>query len=277
MKSTAVVALALGIALVGCGKKNGTDAAVQDSAGRDLSLAPADSSTKINDRPQVAESSAVAVPPPAATSTPRPPKSSPAPAPAPAPSPPPAASPAPAPAPSPAPAGRSVDVGTTVALKSTQEWGTKTHKVGQTVTATVADDIKDDNGRTVIPAGSTVTLEITQLAVSENKDDSGKVALRATSVSINGVSHPLDGVSSTVEHGLKGRGVKAGDAAKVGAGAAAGAVVGKVIGKGKGAVIGGVIGAAAGTAVAINSADRDVIVPVGGRIVIKLTSAYTGA
>ena len=48
-----------------------------------------------------------------------------------------------------------------------------------------------------------------------------------------------------VPHELRGRGFTAGDAAKVGVGAAGGAVLGKVIGKdAKGAVIGGVIGAA---------------------------------
>jgi outer membrane lipoprotein SlyB len=68
--------------------------------------------------------------------------------------------------------------------------------------------------------------------------------------------------------------VKAGDAAKVGAGAAAGAILGKVIGKGKGAVIGGVVGAAAGTAVALNSYDRDVVVAPGARITLRLTDAF---
>jgi hypothetical protein len=48
-----------------------------------------------------------------------------------------------------------------------------------------------------------------------------------------------------------------------------------VIGKGKGTVIGGVIGAAAGTAVAINSADRDVVVPVGAKITLKLTDGFS--
>ena len=52
--------------------------------------------------------------------------------------------------------------------------------------------------------------------------------------------------------------------------------MGRVLsGKKKGAVVGGVIGAAAGTAVAVNSADRDVIVPVGAKIVIALKSLFS--
>jgi hypothetical protein len=171
---------------------------------------------------------------------------------------------------------RSVEAGTSIALTAATEFSTKTHKVGQTVTATVASDIVNDKGKVVIPAGATVTLAIVELAVSENKGDSGKVALRATQVSFGGQSYDLDGSSTAVEHQLKGRGVKAGDAAKVGAGAVAGAVVGRILsGKKKGAVVGGVIGAAAGTAVAVKSADRDVVVSAGAKIVIALKSLFS--
>jgi hypothetical protein len=79
-----------------------------------------------------------------------------------------------------------------------------------------------------------------------------------------------------VEHTLQGRGVTAGDAAKVGAGAAVGAIAGRVLsGNKKGAIIGGVVGAAVGTGVAMETADRDVVVPAGAKIVLKLTTALT--
>ena len=161
-----------------------------------------------------------------------------------------------------------------MALTAAAEFGSKTHKVGETITATVANDVTDENGNVMVPAGAKVTLEITEMTVSENKSDSGKVGLRATQVAFGGETYPLAGASNQVEYSLKGRGVQAGDAAKVGVGAAAGAVVGRVLsGKKKGAVVGGVIGAAAGTAVAVNSADRDIVVAQGAKIVIKLTRA----
>jgi uncharacterized membrane protein len=75
-----------------------------------------------------------------------------------------------------------------------------------------------------------------------------------------------------VPHELRGRGVTAGDAAKVGVGAAGGAVLGKVIGKDtKGAVIGGVIGAAGGAVVASQTATRDVVVKAKTPVVLVLT------
>lgn len=276
-KTFAVVALVLTGA---CGKKDGPGTPVQDSTGRDLSLAPVDSSAQLNDVP--AESTPAAVPAPAPVPPPPPaakpskpaPKPS-TPPPAPAPSPAPAPAPAPPPAP-PAPVTKSVDAGTTVELAAVGEFSSKTHKVGQTVTASVASDVTNDKGVVVIPAGATVTLTIMELVVSENKDDSGKVALKATQIAFGGQSYDIDGATTRVDHQLKGRGVKAGDAAKVGAGAAAGAVVGRILsGKKKGAVIGGVVGAAAGTAVAVNSADRDVIVPAGARILLALKSAFS--
>ena len=267
-------------ASLGCGKNDGAGGAGQDSALRDLSLSPVDSTNPLNDVP--AESTATPSPvptPPPATVPPAPvtkPKPTP---PRPAPSPPPAAIPAPAPAPAPAPGpapSLTLGVGTSVGLTADAEFSTKTHKVGDQVTAAVTADITDDKGIVVIPAGATMTLSIVQLAVSENKDDQGKVELAASSVSWGGKTYDISGNSTDVERQLKGRGVKAGDAAKVGAGAAAGAIVGRVIGgKKKGAVVGGVIGAAAGTAVAVNSADRDLIVPVGARIVIALKGIFT--
>jgi hypothetical protein len=161
-----------------------------------------------------------------------------------------------------------------VTLKAGVDFSTKTHKVGQSVQATVASDVTDDAGKVVVPAGSTVTLVITELTVSENKSDSGKVALKATELVINGERYELDGATTSVEHTLKGRGVKGGDVAKVGAGAAAGAIIGRVLGgKGKATVVGGVAGAAVGTAVAVNSADRDVVVSAGAKIILKLRSA----
>ena len=164
--------------------------------------------------------------------------------------------------------------GTVIGLTAGQEISSRTHKPGQTMTAAVGEAIKDDKGNTVIPAGATVTLAIVQLAASGNKSDSGKLELRPVRVTINGESYPIEGQVTHVDHELKGRPVQAGDAAKVGVGAAAGAILGRVLGgKKKGAIVGGVVGAAAGTAVAIQTADRDVVIHSGAKITILLKDA----
>ena len=72
-------------------------------------------------------------------------------------------------------------------------------------------------------------------------------------------------------HTLRGRGVTTGDAAKVGAGAAAGAIAGRILGGNKkGTIIGGVVGAAVGTGVAVETADRDVVVAPGAAIAFTI-------
>ena len=284
-----LVVTALVLAAMACGKKDGAGAPAQDSTGRDLSLAPVDSSAALNDVPKPADSTKAEVPasapalapPPPPPPAPRPKPSTPPPKsnppvtrPAPTPAPPPPATPAPTPPA--APAKHEAAAGSSVALSAGVAFGTNTHKVGQAIKAIVSADVTDAAGNVVIPAGSIVTLVITELSVSENKSDEGKVSLKATEVTIGSDRFDLDAVSTSVVHTLKGRGVKAGDVAKVGAGAAAGAILGRVLGgKGKGAIVGGVIGAAAGTAVAVNSADRDVIVAAGAKILIKLRSALT--
>lgn len=142
-------------------------------------------------------------------------------------------------------------------------------------TARVSEAITGADGRVVIPAGSEVTMTIVDIKPAPNKGaKDGTLVLRATSVMIDGKSQPLDAEVTYIEHTLKGRGVGTSEATKVGVGAAAGAIIGKVIGGGAGAAAGAVTGAAAGAAVAVETADRDVVIPSGGLIRISLRSPF---
>jgi hypothetical protein len=142
--------------------------------------------------------------------------------------------------------------------------------------AKIDSDVKDASGRVVIPAGSEVALKVTAIKESENKSDStGTLTLQPTSVSINGQSYPISASIQHVGTKLEGRKTNAGDIAKVGGGAAAGAILGRVIGGStKGAVIGGVIGGAVGTQRAVETKDRDVVVPAGTSVTIVLDQSF---
>jgi hypothetical protein len=265
------IVLAAATVLSACAKKPETQAATDSAASRDIQLPKPDSTVALNDRP-------AATPPAAPTSrAPRTGTATPQPTPAPAP---PAAAPAPAPAPEPspppaAPSRATIAQGTTIEAGATRLITSRTNKAGETFTATIADAVTGTNGRVVIPAGSEVTLSIVALKPAPNKSaKDGTIELRAVSVSINGQSYPIDADVTYIEHTLKSRGVTGSEAAKVGVGAAAGAVLGKVIGGGAGAAAGAVTGAAAGAAVAVETADRDVVVPVGGKIRLVLRSAF---
>ena len=256
--------------LAGCGSKDNQEVAA-DSLARDIQLPAPDSTVALNDAPAApARTDTVflpAPPPPPRRTTP--PVSAPAPAPAPAP-----VTPAPAPAPALAPAR--LESGATVEASAATSITSKTNKPGETFTARIGEAVLAADGRTVIPAGSVVTLSIVALKPAPNKSaKDGTITLRAVSVAINGESHPLDAEVTFVEHTLKARGIGTSEAAKVGVGAAAGAILGKVVGGGTGAAAGAVVGGAAGAAVAVESADRDVVVPVGATIRLVLRAPFT--
>jgi hypothetical protein len=244
--------------LTGCGGGEKTDEALADSLRRDLQLVPAESSAALNDVP--AGETPAPAPPVASKPAAKPATAKPA-----------------APAPAPKPSGRTLAAGTTISTTALDSISSRYNKAGQTMRVRVANDIAGSDGRVVIPAGSVMTLTISKIAPSENKsDNTGTLVLVPTSVEIGGNSYDVTGSVTSVASTLKGRGVTAGDAAKVGAGAAAGAAAGQVIGKKTApTIIGAVVGAAAGAAVASNTADRDVVVAPGAEIVVELTGTFT--
>jgi len=267
MTRTLLTMLALaGLAACG-GDGDRKDLATADSLSRDLQLAPVDTSADLNDQP-VPDTAATPAPAPAPAPKPAPPKRTPQPA---APAPAPAAAPAPAPTPAPA-AAPTLAAGTSITAATDADITSKTNKPGDEVTATIGADIKDASGRVVIPKGSKVVLRVTAIKPSDSKSDTtGTLTLDAVGVDVNGDERPIVATISGVKTHLQGRGTDATDAAKVAGGAAAGAIVGRVLGGGsKGTIIGGIIGGAVGTQRAIETKDRDVVLPQGTAITIKL-------
>jgi hypothetical protein len=268
MSRTMIAALTLA-AIAACGRGDRSDTAAADSLNRDLQLAPVDTTAELNDRPS--DTAVAAAPAPAARTPSRPSRPA-ASASAPAPKP---SAPAPTRTP-PAAVSASLASGTRLSAATTAEVRSNKNKVGDTVTATIANDVKDNAGHVVIPAGSEIVLKVTAIKESENKSDkTGTLTLQPTSVSINGQSYPLSARIDSVGTQLEGRKTGAGDIAKVGAGAGIGAVVGRVLGGStKGAVIGGVIGGAVGAQRAVETKDRDVVVPQGTTVVLVLDESF---
>lgn len=229
--------------LTGCGRD-------EDAAqGRDTTLAATDTTYALNDRP---------------APTPAP---SPSPAnPTPRPTPPPAAVPAPAPRTLALPAGTLIEGALDRTISS------KTNRVGDRVSVRVANDVKNSAGLVVVPAGSTVDLTITSIEPARDKSQAaGKLTLAVTGITVRGQSHPIQADVSSVVSSMKSGGVGTSEAAKVGAGAVIGGIAGRVIGGDKtGTIIGAVVGAAAGAAVAVETANRDVVVQAGSTVGITL-------
>ena len=167
----------------------------------------------------------------------------------------------------------SIAAGTEMSLAAGTKICTNTNQVGDTFTATVNQSVQGANGAT-IPAGSVVTLKVTQLKRSENANDNIAIGLQVMSVRVGGQSYALsaDVTSAQVEK-VRSTSKKA-DAGKVLGGAAVGAVLGQVIGKNsKGTIIGAAAGAAAGTAAAAATANYEGCINQGDTIHIKLNNS----
>jgi hypothetical protein len=219
------------------------DRIAADSLTRDLQRAPSDSSAPYGDYPEARPTKPVANQP----------------------------------KPRPAAVPRVLASGTVIPTAVDQEINSRNHRAGEIVTTTVSANVTDSRGRVVIPAGAKVTMTITEIRESENKGDkTGKLTLTPTKVAIAGRAYPLRASAKALDRHLKDRKTNAGDVAKVGAGAAVGAIAGRVIGGDtKGAVIGGVLGGAVGAQRAVETQDRDVVVPAGSRVQLTLQSGLT--
>lgn len=223
-----------------------------DDTARDLSLAPAESVAALSDQPQ---------PGTAGQPSSQPTANKPAPS---------------APAPKPKPLTLVAGEGTVLSLAANDTLTSRHNKRGETVTATLVGDVKDANGRTVIPSGAVFTGVISDLAPAEHPGGEGRMMLTFDHVEFNGNSYPISARTDSLATHMKGRGVTGGDAAKVGAATAVGAAAGAIIGKdAKGAVIGGVVGAAAGVGIAAATRDIDILLDAGAPIRLVLTQPFS--
>lgn len=175
-------------------------------------------------------------------------------------------------APEPARPAGEVASGTTVVLHPSEKVCTNTHKVGQIVSATVADPVAGTNGVS-IPAGAVVKLEIVALKRSENSQDPIDMGFKVQSVTFDGHTYEM-AATVTKETIVRVRNEpKEKDVQKVVGGAVIGAIAGKILGKSdKGAVVGAAAGAAAGAGVAATTANFEGCIEQGSSMIVTLTA-----
>src|SRR6267143_5907472 len=204
-------AVAAALARWACG--GGGEAAKQDQP-RDLSLAPAESTRALNDRPAADQPKQATQP---KTQTRRPP-------------PPPPKTQTQTPPPPSRPATPSVAEGTSIELTATDSLNSRRNKKGDMVTATTPSPVKDASGRDVIPAGAIFSGTISDIAPAEHPGGQGRMVLTFSRVSFGGKNYSVQARVDTLATTMKGRGVTKGDAAKVGAGAVVGGIAGRLLG-----------------------------------------------
>ncbi|HTI05082.1 MAG TPA: glycine zipper 2TM domain-containing protein [Gemmatimonadales bacterium] len=174
--------------------------------------------------------------------------------------------------PSDLPVSLTVPAGTRLDLTVNQELSSRKNKPGDTFTAKVAADVRDANGTVVIDQGSTVNGSIVAVKPAPNRRTPGTLTVALSTIETNGKTFPIRATIDSVQREYRKQSINAGDAAKVGVGAAAGAVVGQILSKNtKGTVIGAVVGGIAGAGVAVETKDMDIVIPDGSHILATIT------
>lgn len=270
--------LPLAIMPAACGDKNDRDALNEDELGRELDMAlQSDTTQKVFEDSATGLAATTDSVPPQPAPTTRPVSRNPAPTPRPTPRPAPSRpDPAPARDPSPAPSAprsvtSTVPIGTTFAVSLNETLSTDKNTAGDGFTATLKEPLLDANGNELIPAGATVRGRVTRVDKSDRVGETAVLNVAFESVSYGGKSYPLAGTVVQANPQRRTRQSTGEQAGKVAAGAAAGAIIGKVLGKSTSSTLkGAAIGAAAGTAIAMGTADVDLVLPAGSEMRVRI-------
>jgi len=162
----------------------------------------------------------------------------------------------------------------TVFTVTAQDTLTSRHnKIGDLVSARLREGVRDESGKLVIPPGAVFLGTISDVAPAESPGGEGRMVLTFDRVEFAGQAYEVRVRLDSIATRMKGRGVTAGDAAKVGAGAVVGGIAGRLLGGNKrGTVVGAVAGAAVGVGIAAATRDVDIILDAGAPIWLVLTA-----
>jgi hypothetical protein len=161
--------------------------------------------------------------------------------------------------------------GTILSVQLQSSVGSDTSRVEDPVRATLRRAVTIDGVR-ALPAGATVSGHVTDARRSARVKGRGRVAFRFNSID-TGAGGRMAIRTNTVARVAPG--TKKRDAAKIGVGAAGGAIVGGLLGGGDGAAKGAAIGGGAGTAAVLSTRGKEVRLPQGSAISVKLTAPLT--
>ncbi|HEU4996934.1 MAG TPA: hypothetical protein VFT29_19085 [Gemmatimonadaceae bacterium] len=135
-----------------------------------------------------------------------------------------------------------------------QAISSRTAKAGNSYSATVVADVRDDAGRVVLPATSLVSGTIAEVTSASSRNG-GTLTLTVNGVTIRGKNYPLTARIDSL---------------------AAGAIIGQIITRHThGTVIGAAVGSAADGIQAGESKDSDIRLPEGTHVIVTLTFPLT--
>jgi len=175
-------------------------------------------------------------------------------------------------APPPAPVVREVSIpdGTSLRLDLSTPLDTDTSRVEDVVRATLREPVRV-NDEIVLPAGTELTGNVTDVEGSGRVKGRARIAYRFTSLRLGNERHAIQ--TASIAH--QAEATKSDDAKKIGIGAGIGAVVGAIAGGGDGAAKGAAIGGAGGTGVVLATKGKEVRLGAGANVSTRLTAPLT--
>jgi hypothetical protein len=165
-----------------------------------------------------------------------------------------------------------IPVGTVLPVTLDTSVGSDTSRVEQAVNAHVSQPIVI-NGRTVVPAGSRVSGVVTDAKRSGKVKGVAHIGLRFESLTPSNGDERYRIHTSAI--GRSAPTTKKKDALEIGAPAAGGAIVGAIVGGKKGALVGTAVGGGAGTAVVLSTRGKEIHLPRGTALRLRLTEPVT--
>lgn len=132
------------------------------------------------------------------------------------------------------------------------------------VPLTIADEV-------VLPAGSELRGQVTAAEPSGKVKGRARLRFQLTEIEARGEVYEI----AAAPFAYEAASTKGKDAEKIGIGAAAGAIIGGLAGGKKGAVVGSAIGGGAGTAVVMTTAGKEVELPSGTALQLRLRKPLT--
>jgi hypothetical protein len=145
-----------------------------------------------------------------------------------------------------------------------------TSAIEDPVTADLRSAVVMD-GRSVLPAGSDIHGNVTNVARAGKVKGRAQIGLRFTSLVVSGERIDI----RTAAIAREAAATKKKDTAKIGIPAAGGALLGGIIGGKKGAAIGAGVGGGAGTAAVLTTRGEEVRLAAGTPLSVRLTEPLT--
>ncbi|HYG60977.1 MAG TPA: glycine zipper 2TM domain-containing protein [Thermoanaerobaculia bacterium] len=167
-------------------------------------------------------------------------------------------------------ASATVPTGTLMEVEVLERLASDTTRAGETFRARIVSDLRSDDGRVAVPAGSEIAGVVDEVVPLRKVGGRAKMALRFTDLVLpSGTTVPIR--ASLVQ---EGRSETKKDAATIGGATAGGAILGRILSKrgdrSRATVIGAIIGAAAGTAIASRSPGEEVVIAEGTVVDLSL-------